>query len=345
MNMKATQNSRQMPQYLRSAETLAAEQGMSAQDLLDVLRETALSPNYPTPDCFLPNEVWEYERTGAIPDGRLSHADECTSCRALLATLTPDTCLVEEVKAEVAAHRRAAATKSSVSVFPTHKKKLALAAAAAVLCVGAVLAARYLRESDASWTVQLFPLRTSPGAPGSLVLTNKSDRRQISIPVRTYLDGRISKESYPAVAAASALVSLPGFEIEPERATGLRVANLDDSSSELLTRRLVIALASVCTDVDSSSSERTEALKQELSKQNVQVVASNGELTVFDGKNTATLSPEVLSSTLEYCRLLKKHQGSIASLSRSTQGVNVELEASNSQAKVSAVGMKRTKKN
>src|SRR5271169_1272782 len=79
-----------MPEYLRSAERVAQGLGVSVDELFIRLKSRALTPDYPSPECYLPDEVWEYQHTGRLPLGRESHVKECHSCRALLRTLVPD---------------------------------------------------------------------------------------------------------------------------------------------------------------------------------------------------------------------------------------------------------------
>lgn len=331
------------PEYLQSADLIADEMNMTGRELLDLIRKTALSPNYPTEECFLPQEVWEYEHTGLMPDGRLAHRDSCVNCHALLVALQPDGALTREFTAAVAQCRasgdgpssrrreeEAVACVAAAPNFEPHarawrKKAVAFVAVAAVLCFG------FLSFTYSKWALRK-PTNSEGFAdqqePRELVVTNEISKRQIRVTVKALDSGRISSSSYPAAAAATALVSEPLLL----RMTGDRT-NIPDAAHEdtELANKIVLALSSACGKEEHTlfPSKDRESLEQALKDQQIvvwQVSPSSDNFVVKYGGHSATLEPtKALSSTLRYCRLLDRTAGDTHALDSSAKNVQIRV--------------------
>jgi hypothetical protein len=80
------------PQFLRAAERRAA--GLFAGSAQEILRRDLSGltrDEYPGPDCIMPYEIDDLREKGlpALAGERFGHAQECTFCSALLASLDP----------------------------------------------------------------------------------------------------------------------------------------------------------------------------------------------------------------------------------------------------------------
>ena len=137
------------PEYRENLDRLGQQLGTDGDRLLQDVREQARSASYPDDDCYLPDEVAAFERTGALPADRLGHIDKCAGCRALLQALVPNPDLVREFREEVMRKR----LHEQITAYPPesvdsgilplgaqlwlHRAPVALAVAL-LLCVGVV---------------------------------------------------------------------------------------------------------------------------------------------------------------------------------------------------------------
>lgn len=103
MSKKETLNT---PRLDESVQQPGLKAEIDGKKLLQQIRARAAAPNYPTAECYLPNEVLDYQLTGLFPAGRARHMDECRSCRTMMTTLVPDPLRVQEFRQEVLARRR-----------------------------------------------------------------------------------------------------------------------------------------------------------------------------------------------------------------------------------------------
>jgi hypothetical protein len=300
------ESDKQKSRHMSSADILANQVNMQGSELLNLIRTTAMSPNYPTPECFLPHEVWEYEHTHQMPNGRLSHADICVNCNALLDALEPNLVLINEVRTEVLQNR--SSVKESPRATKPRKVAVAYAAAAALVLVGAASLSRVTRARD-------------------FVVTNEINKKQMRVPVRTYVNGRLSEDSYPTAAAAIALMSDPVFKLTPS-------SDLSESqyavnaNADQLRYKIVLALASVCGQPNESvpHTQTIDTMEQALKNQRVSVKRApswGDEFLVNYGEDSARLeSAQALSSTLHYCQLLHEQKGNALALDNGTRSVD-----------------------
>jgi len=72
------------PLFRIEAERLAAELGSTAEALLERSLRPILHPDFPTRECFLPDELLEFERRGTLTPDRSQHAESCDTCAAML---------------------------------------------------------------------------------------------------------------------------------------------------------------------------------------------------------------------------------------------------------------------
>lgn len=341
------QSDNRKPRHIASAEMLAKETDFTGSELLHRIQATALSPDYPTAECFLPTEVWDYERTGTMPQRRLAHRDECVNCRALLAVLTPDPALTDEFAAMGASQYRANDKPRTERPRENRRTYAATVGMAAVIVFGVVFFSWHPLTPHSSnapnkLTPSVNPQRLS-SEPAQFVVTNQTNNFQLSVPVKTYADGRLQEKSYAAAAAATALASGP--DLKMRGASGGVLSNIKDQghvsvdpSVDQLRRRLVSALAYACEaprkqgitrgeDVDALD---VKALEDALKGERLQVrrvSSSNDELLVKYGSDSVTLQPnDALSSTMQYCKLLDRHRGDTRALDDGVRNVVVRMD-------------------
>src|SRR5262249_19141256 len=77
------------PLFLIHAEARAKAEGCQVETILEQYADEFVYSKYPTPECFLPNEVAEYVKQGTLPVERLGHTDLCSACSMLLASFLP----------------------------------------------------------------------------------------------------------------------------------------------------------------------------------------------------------------------------------------------------------------
>ena len=316
----------QKPRHVESAEMLARRSGLSGSQLLDKIQALALSPDYPTPDCFLPNEIWDYERTRTMPKERLAHADECVNCSALLSALSPDPLLTEEV-ASLAVSRYSGLDDRAHPVGPKgHKRSrvAAMAAVAAMLLIGFTLMSWRLTSSG-SMNVHKSVTQSSALASALFTVTNADNKAQLSIPVKMHADGRLQQESYSTAAAATALVSSPVLAAKE----GDRDLLLDDPSATHLRILLVSALADACENSKQQVDVRGLEHRLRNARLTVQSISSsNDQLLIKYGPDSVTLKPdEALLNTMQYCTVLARSKGDTRALDQSLQNVDINLAA------------------
>jgi len=66
------------------------EEFANEEDVLRLIRDLALSKDYPSPDCYIPTEIVAYKQEGALPVGREAHMEKCANCRALIHVLNEE---------------------------------------------------------------------------------------------------------------------------------------------------------------------------------------------------------------------------------------------------------------
>lgn len=312
-------------QCMVSADHIASERKMTGAELLSLIRATALSPDYPTPECFLPNEVWEYEHTHNMQNGRLAHRNNCASCSALLTALDePDRSLAEEV-AKAGVSQYSPKEHSSSATAAGRRKAIAFAAAAAVF-VGVIsigyVRMRYFEKTEMSENSAPAIVTFEKSTPVKLVVTDEISGQQISVLVQAYANGRLRKESYAAAAAATALVNDVSF-----RGTGISATEEHGNESlanDQLNLKILLALASACrSDIKNvQSPDAVGILEQALKNERLRVQRPSpdrSELLINYGDQSTKLDPYVaLSSTIQACELLRQHQGDIRALNNAT---------------------------
>lgn len=227
------------PEYRENLDRLGQQLGTDGDRLLQDVREQARSASYPDDDCYLPDEVAAFERTGALPADRLGHIDKCVGCRALLQALVPNPDLVREFREEVMRKRlqeqMAAYPLESVDsgIFPLgsqlwlHRVPVALAVAL-LLCVGGLY--RYSQQpsmgniSRATTTIMNSGSSVSVGSTESIQTNSHQVPPETSVAVAEFTNsgspttvrlkrtvmlkrnGNFASESW-ATIAATAVVS------------------------------------------------------------------------------------------------------------------------------------------
>lgn len=117
------------PLFMLEIERRAAAEGRTVAAVLQEYSAKLQRSTYPTPDCFLPDEVSEYA-TGALGADRLAHANVCTPCATLLASAVPSDTVAQEFVDVIRSVRSAADETEELAVAaPTRWPAFDLAAA------------------------------------------------------------------------------------------------------------------------------------------------------------------------------------------------------------------------
>lgn len=77
------------PLFLLHAEETAKLEKCPLETVLKRYADELVCSNYPTVECFLPDEIAEYIQCGTLPENRLGHTDVCSACSMLLAASLP----------------------------------------------------------------------------------------------------------------------------------------------------------------------------------------------------------------------------------------------------------------
>jgi hypothetical protein len=131
-----------------------------------------------------------------------------------------------------------------------------------------------------------------------------------------------SKDSYPAAAAASALMNDVSFR---EAGTSPTEEHRNESrANDQVNSKIVLALASACrSDLKNvQSHSAVDVVEQALKNEGLTVKRpspATNELLIDYGIQSVKLDPSVaLSSTIQACELLRQHQEDIRALNNAT---------------------------
>ncbi len=318
------------PDYLAAAEAIAAERGITVQEVLDSAMDPVLNPTYPGPDCYLPDEVLDYQRTGELPKDRLRHRQECWQCAALLDTVVPDPEQVKQFRREVMAARqrdqqaaRLAESRSKAHSFFGMGSWNLLALQSATLSVLALLAGtagvnRYIAKVDAQSMRELaavatpqpvwFNVTTAPVEVKDAAPADSAPAVVASVPVKVNkVDGSVTEDSYSHVAAA---VALPG---------SVKFATIGDwteSYINLCSSKLVNGISTAMQTSGGEADKKTfEAnLQSALASENVVAKGSTGAASKYAITCTPNQGPAMV--TLDMSKAYSKAQAAYRSLEK-----------------------------
>ncbi|MFL6313973.1 MAG: hypothetical protein ACJ71W_17895 [Terriglobales bacterium] len=350
------------PQYRHEIERLGEELGTNGDQLLQEVRGQARSPQYPSSDCYFPDEVLTFERTGSLPADRLGHMESCVGCRALLQTLVPNPDLVREFREEVM-RNRAQEQMAAISTQPADSKidpvweqvlspgrpAAAVAALIFVLIAGVFwLNHQHGNKDHTSMASIPSPSPALPkGVAGSSVaiahFTNTSSPTTVQLKRKVKLKskGYFAPDSWPTIAATAAIYegALRPSDVTPDKKDGFINISLPENDVQAVSNAVASAYQPLA-EIDKapqyhlfslSLQKKLEALKDKQGK-NVSYThiawdEKNDEIRLLNNdRPVAVIFPDnTLNMSRQYQSVLRVHDGAADELDKAMPNVTLSF--------------------
>jgi hypothetical protein len=349
---------------LQAAERLARKTGTPVGEFLDSVRERALDPNFPSPDCLTPYEVSEFCEAGTLPAERLSHRQTCVYCSSMLSALEPN-----EISLALFRDRLSAYQTNELPFEPQPERKkisLKLLAPVGVLAFASVVVLAFLPgiNQKAGDTTTPNSVQTSnsarpsataptldanpPEAVRGEVLFKNQNRQanelQLSLPLE---NAKLQAVSYPAAAAATATASLA--KTEGNHPSLLRTQLQEQYASALAGWYSANVGENKDLSASQSDSKGTSTISCKELEQTVSVPgliitdAGNGKTKsrtclVSYGNAKMSINPkESLEKNHQYVGALESADGDVAALDKAASDVAVRVVPSRSSPAVATL--------
>jgi hypothetical protein len=276
------------PGYRKSINRIAESIGTDGEQLLRETRENARKHPYPGKDCYSPDEVVAYERTGVLPDGRAQHMVDCPGCNALMQTLVPNPDLIQNFREEVILSRAKeqdlalseAGAKSFTPAFAPNRGAYgwSAAAAAVILLIGGSLFIHQRNQQNrshdqASSAPSREPQKIAHASSVQVVnFTNTPGQVKLKTTVRVDQNGKLDSDSWSRVAS-TAVVTQGAFKANTDMSEshGVGFVNISLGQSDLQAISNAISSSFIVSDHHDlpveMSLERRRALVESLRQQ------------------------------------------------------------------------------